>query len=723
MGTRFRLILLVTILFSFSAVTILASPRGNLVSGFYYSQRDELKSNDQSSDGWTFCFEDKCRCKDDLADCSQNLGDLAFIPRLPERVKFVNFSFNSVGKVSDRFFTNVTNITSLDMSDNDLVLIGPNAFRSLRNLTQLFIRNNPGLSYAALDPVFSLSTLQELDVAGGNLGPFPTDFFHRYPLPNLKVWNLHNNNLLLDDLTDFSALNDILSDLDLSYNDIRVMKTDVPLDLQRINIEKNAISQFPQTCKNKTSLLPQLTQLILRRNMIASLAKEICLPALKHLDLGQNSISVLKKDGFSPDFFPVLTELYLDRMSKPKGIIQIKSQAFNNPSLEYLSLSDSNVDFDFVNYVDSNCFQGCSRLTTLLLNNNILSLGDDKTLKIFRTLANVRYLELRNVGITKFDNGTLSELPNLSQLFLSENLISYIPDGAFDGLLNLTTLDLSNCEISTIKETAFSAAARERFQRLDLSGNPFDCSCALRWFQVWRRQNPALFGNSSSTYTCSDIDYRITGADAFYLSEQACLLSPLTYTWIFVAAFYSNCGLFGILYYLQRRFRVRQTIRRALGGGNNNQRLPGIGNYEYDLFVAYAEGDEDWVRGRLTPELEERMGLRLCIHQRDFHPGRHILDNIESSVSVSRKVMMVFSPNFARSDWCQFELTLCQRHVMDRGDFLVVVYLHEVPERDMTPGMMAILRTYTYLQWSEEPGIAAYFWNNLRLALHDVIRH
>lgn len=127
-------------MFCFAAVTTLASTRGNLaVSGFYYSrQRDELKSNDQSSDGWTFCFEDKCRCKDDLADCSHNcLGDLAFIPRplQPERVSEIRqlllSSTVSVGKVSDHFFTNVTNITSLDMSDNDLVLIGPNAFRSL----------------------------------------------------------------------------------------------------------------------------------------------------------------------------------------------------------------------------------------------------------------------------------------------------------------------------------------------------------------------------------------------------------------------------------------------------------------------------------------------------------------------------------------------------------------------------------------------------------------
>ena len=189
---------------------------------------------------------------------------------------------------------------------------------------------------------------------------------------------------------------------------------------------------------------------------------------------------------------------------------------------------------------------------------------------------------------------------------------------------------------------------------------------------------------------------------------------------MFLVSLYVHLGLFVVLYILRRRWRVHKTIRRAFGG-NNNQHLRDNRNFRYDLFVAYAEGDEDWVHGQLTPELEERMGLRLCLHQRDFHPGRHILDNIESCVNVSRKVMMVFSPHFALSEWCQFELTLCQRHVMDRGDYLVVVYLHDVPERDLTAGMMAILRTYTYLQWSEEPGVAAYFWNNLRLALDDVI--
>ena len=45
---------------------------------------------------------------------------------------------------------------------------------------------------------------------------------------------------------------------------------------------------------------------------------------------------------------------------------------------------------------------------------------------------------------------------------------------------------------------------------------------------------------------------------------------------------------------------MRKVIRRALGWNNDYQQLPDIGNYEYDLFVAYAEGDEDWVHGWLT---------------------------------------------------------------------------------------------------------------------------
>ena len=50
------------------------------------------------------------------------------------------------------------------------------------------------------------------------------------------------------------------------------------------------------------------------------------------------------------------------------------------------------------------------------------------------------------------------------------------------------------------------------------------------------------------------------------------------------------------------------------------------------MFVCYAKEDMDWVSDQLMEELEEKRGLRLCIHERDFVPGKNIVDNISDCV-------------------------------------------------------------------------------------------
>ena len=156
---------------------------------------------------------------------------------------------------------------------------------------------------------------------------------------------------------------------------------------------------------------------------------------------------------------------------------------------------------------------------------------------------------------------------------------------------------------------------------------------------------------------------------------------------------------------------------------NGLQRLVCLTNvpFRYDIFMSYAEEDKDLVFNHLMPELEGRLGLRLCVHQRDFHPGRNILDNIEDCVVSSKKVMMIFSTYFAHSPWCQFELSLCQRHAMERHDELVVVHVNNTRDCELTPSMAAIMRTSTYISWSEQDVGNAFFWIRLRVALRDVI--
>nr|KAG5701134.1 hypothetical protein BaRGS_002610 [Batillaria attramentaria] len=240
------------------------------------------------------------------------------------------------------------------------------------------------------------------------------------------------------------------------------------------------------------------------------------------------------------------------------------------------------------------------------------------------------------------------------------------------------------------------------------------------WFRHWLVSNPKLFRRSWTTYQCGNI--AATNVTSFYMAEQACLMSHDAYAFIAV----SVAMLISILTLVSLLFRYRWHIRLVLyeafrGRGEYRRWRLQQQHFQYDVFVSYASEDLQWVREHLMPELEERLGLRLCIHQRDFLPGNAIADNIEESVQTSKKVMMVFSSHFAHSQWCQFELRLCLSHVMEHDDALLVVLLHDVPAHDMTSTMMAVLKTTTYIEWGEEQDARASFWGRIRIALNEIL--
>ena len=121
------------------------------------------------------------------------------------------------------------------------------------------------------------------------------------------------------------------------------------------------------------------------------------------------------------------------------------------------------------------------------------------------------------------------------------------------------------------------------------------------------------------------------------------------------------------------------------------------------------------------PELEGRLGLRLCVHKRDFIPGKNIVDNIAECVESSKKILMVFSKDFVHSQWCQFELTFCLSHVMDYGDSFIVVCVDDVASREVTAAMMAVLKTTTYIQWAGFDDAVGSFWKRLHFTLRAVM--
>ena len=49
------------------------------------------------------------------------------------------------------------------------------------------------------------------------------------------------------------------------------------------------------------------------------------------------------------------------------------------------------------------------------------------------------------------------------------------------------------------------------------------------------------------------------------------------------------------------------------------------------------------------------MGARLCLHHRDFAPGKTIFENIVYSLEMSNSCVIILSKDYAKSEWCRFE--------------------------------------------------------------------
>ncbi len=114
-----------------------------------------------------------------------------------------------------------------------------------------------------------------------------------------------------------------------------------------------------------------------------------------------------------------------------------------------------------------------------------------------------------------------------------------------------------------------------------------------------------------------------------------------------------------------------------------------------------------------------RTNYKLCVHDRDFTPGKYILDNIITHLDKSRKIILVVSNEFAKSEWCRFELRLAQkRSIEEDNDAVIVVLLEDIQARNVPKPMKLLMNTTTYIEWTNDHVGQELFWTKLT----DVLR-
>jgi Leucine-rich repeat (LRR) protein len=486
-----------------------------------------------------------------------------------------------------------------------------------------------------------------------------------------------------------------------------------------------------------------------------------------------------------------LTYLDLSR----DGLNKLEGDCFMGlHDLKTLDLTENQITFD-----DPDMFRNVSNLTNL----NLCATGLTSTCYIL-PLVRLRTLDLSYNSITEIDTdmeqtyclsrftylekldmghnmlGPLFAVPgeydqpfaglmNLETLILSANYITSIQPGVLDNIPSLKRLDLSANDIlildtftfpasfidfSQNRVTIISSAVISRFTpslQLNLTGNPFDCSCDLIPFIQWIANNKISESTlvNLSEYKCVS-PLNVHGKPMLDINPKALIRSCFPPPWkaIVIAVASSVAVIMMICGALIYRFRwslrlwlyyINKHYKSRSSPGSFQQM--GLDDDEdgYDLMVSSFPNDEGgmWVREVLIPAIDRRErtrhrvnvnsqdamsleteGFILFVQERDLAGSEVSIGPVIEAMRKARKVMLVVTDGYLKDGKCRFEMDYAVYKSLsaDHGiDDVVAVLFDESIDVRLLSLLHRSLKLNKVLRWTPNDENGQHlFWQQLR---------
>lgn len=156
-----------------------------------------------------------------------------------------------ISEVKSHTFSSLRNLRTLDLSNNQLALIHPEAFtvqsRMLRelNLSRALYNHSSVIDLATSLRWSSLGDLLVLDLSSNGLVYLPPGIFSH--LVGLRRLQLANNSIVAIHNGTFTGL-DHLQELDLTHNALRTMRDEALKELKHMRLVKVHLAENPFTC-------------------------------------------------------------------------------------------------------------------------------------------------------------------------------------------------------------------------------------------------------------------------------------------------------------------------------------------------------------------------------------------------------------------------------------------------------------------------------------------
>lgn len=681
-------------------------------------------------------------------------------------LEHLDLSYNHLSNLSSSWFKSLSALKFLNLLGNPYKTLGETPlFSHLPNLRILKIGNNDTFAEIQAKDFQGLTFLQELEIGASHL--------QRYAPKSLR--SIQNISHLILHMRRPALLPKIFVDLLSSLEYLELRNTDFStFRFSDVSINEPSTVMKKFTFRKAEITDASFTEIVKLLNYVSgALEVEFDDCTLNGRgDFSTSALDTIKSLGnvetltvrrlHIPQFF-----LFYDLRSiysltgAVKRITIENSKVFLVPcslsqhlkSLEYLDLSENLMSEEYLK--NSACEHAWPFLHTLILRQNHLK-SLEKTGEVLVTLKNLtnldisknnfdsmpetcqwpekmKYLNLsstrihslthclpQTLEVLDISNNNLNSfslsLPQLKELYISRNKLKTLPDASF--LPMLSVLRISRNTINT-----FSKEQLDSFQKLktlEAGGNNFICSCDFLSFTQGQQALAQVLSDWPENYLCDSPshvrgqrvqDTRLSLTECHRVAVVSVVCCALFLLLLLTGAL---CHHFHGLWYMKMMWAWLQAKRKPRKAPRRD--------VCYDAFVSYSEQDSYWVENLMVQELEHfQPPFKLCLHKRDFIPGKWIIDNIIDSIEKSQKTIFVLSENFVKSEWCKYELDFSHFRLFDENDDTAILILLEPIEKKAIPQrfckLRKIMNTRTYLEWPADETQREGFWLNLRAAI------
>ena len=672
----------------------------------------------------------------DLSDNSLTDIPAGLFKNLPF-LENVDLSDNSLTDIPAELSKNLPSLKNVDLSDNSLTDIPAGLFKNLPFLENVDLSDN-SLTDIPAGLFKNLSSLKNVDLSTNLLTTIHRGMFVN--LPVLKIINLSANQLNYIAEDAISSSLDAVTHIDLSQNKLTTIPASIFSlhNIQDIDLRGTYIT-FYSIKKSLQKIPPSNISFILSETVQFEVLSYI------HLSFPTNNISAIDFEYLN--FYPIpVISLFLryfivllDNLvcdceilsfyNCMDGKVKLTTQKEAHDFYKYTLKCDKPdhlhekqlrdlhpLDFVCVEDIPF-CPKNCTCFRRSMDKAVIVSCKQVQMTALPTQLPQGSIeLDLSYNLITKFDS-IFPYLAKLEKLNLQNNIINSISADVLDLLdrSHLRKLQLDTNRLCDLPQKA-NVFIGTNLSYLTLGNNPWECNCHTSWMKDWLNVRRHIIqdleevtcgtGNpAGQVYVEVKEDQFICTTPAAVVVRNALLSAGVVLVLCVIAAtlVYVYRGEIKVLLYVHFNWHPFDAAENA-----------DILDMTYDAFISYSGLDYKWVCFNLLPQLENHNPpYRVCVHDRDFMPGAYIEDNIMEAVQSSRRMIMVLSQNYLKSEWCMLEFRAAHIKVLnDRTNYLILVLYDDVNVSELDEDMQLYIRTNTYLarynQW---------FYNKLLYAM------